>query len=69
MGHNDPTHKHHMLKLNESPLPRLPFFFVVLEVEHLRVELDKKWGSGRQRGRKNRPSRYRKGISGHNEVQ
>ncbi|CAN0101329.1 unnamed protein product [Ectocarpus sp. 12 AP-2014] len=38
------------------------------EVEHLRVELDKKWGSGRQRGRKNRPSRYRKGISGHNEV-
>ncbi|CAM9868147.1 unnamed protein product, partial [Ectocarpus sp. 13 AM-2016] len=38
------------------------------QVEHLRVELDKKWGSGRQRGRKNRPSRYRKGISGHNEV-
>ncbi|CAN0319329.1 unnamed protein product, partial [Laminaria digitata] len=43
---------------------------MVLAVEHLRKELDLKWGSGRARvdRRTNRPSRSRKGISGHNEV-
>ncbi|CAN0277184.1 unnamed protein product, partial [Hapterophycus canaliculatus] len=37
-------------------------------VQHLEAELDKRWGTGRLRGRHNRPSRFRKGISGHNEV-
>eukprot|EP00903_Cladosiphon_okamuranus_P011426 g10767.t1 len=38
------------------------------EVTHMREQLEQKWGAGRLRGRKNRPSRFRKGITGHNEV-
>eukprot|EP00752_Nemacystus_decipiens_P018659 g16728.t1 len=38
------------------------------EVVHMRDQLEQKWGAGRQRGRKYRPSRYRTGITGHNEV-
>ena len=34
----------------------------------MRDQLEQKWGAGRLRGRKNRPSRFRKGITGHNEV-